>query len=104
MRQQNTKANQHSEKIVKASRLTKINEIFDKLDDDNDGEISTAKINLQALDADMTEIFKPLMSELEQLDEPLNREEFVDATTRLYEQLNQRDKNLILRFGKEKKE
>lgn len=50
------------------------------------------------------EIFKPLMVELEQLDEPLNREEFVDATTRLYEQLNQKDKNLILRFGKERKE
>ena len=104
MRQQNTKANQFSEKIVKASRLTKINEIFDKLDDDHDGEISTTKINMQALDADLTEIFKPLMVELEQLDEPLNREEFADATTRLYEQLNQRDKNLILRFGKEKKE
>jgi len=36
----------------------------------------------------MLEIFKPLMIELEQLDEPLNREEFADATVRLYEQLN----------------
>ena len=49
--------------------MTKINEIFDKLDDDNDGEISTAKINMQALDSDMMEIFKPLMVELEQLNQ-----------------------------------
>lgn len=73
---------------MKASRLTKINEIFDKLDDDNDGEISSVKINTSVLDSDMMEIFKPLLVELEQLDEPLNRSEFVDATTRLYEQLN----------------
>lgn len=40
------------------------------------------------------------MAELEQLQEPLNRQEFVDATIRLYDTLNQHDKNLILRFGK----
>jgi hypothetical protein len=48
----------------------------------------------------MRQIFKPLMAELEQLQEPLNRQEFLDATIRLYDTLNQHDKNLILRFGK----
>jgi hypothetical protein len=49
-------------------------------------------------------VFKPLIEELQDLGEPLDREEFVDATNRLYQVLNQNDKNLILRFGKKQKE
>lgn len=104
LRKQTTKANNISEKIVKASRLTKINEIFSKLDDDGDEEISITNINLSAFNAELMDIFKPLLAELEQLSEPLNRLEFVEATTRLYDQLNQKDKNAILRFGKANKE
>lgn len=50
----------------------------------------------------MQDIFKPLFVELEQLSEPLDRDEFIDATTRLYNCLPQNEKNLILRFGKKK--
>lgn len=47
------------------SRKTKINEIFDRLDSDNDGLISTAKINLSGLSEELIDIFKPLFVELE---------------------------------------
>ena len=49
---------------------------------------------------ELRHIFKPLFGELELLDEPLNRQEFIEATIRLYDTLNQQDKNMILRFGK----
>jgi Ca2+-binding EF-hand superfamily protein len=35
------------------SRKNKINEIFDRLDNDNDGLISTAKVNLSVLSEEL---------------------------------------------------
>lgn len=83
------KASKFSEQIVMQTRRNKMGEIFDRLDADQDGLISTEKMELSALSEDMHELFKPLLLELEQLQEPLNKEEFVDATNRLYETLNQ---------------
>ena len=42
-------------------------EIFDKLDNDQDGLVSTEKMELSVLHEDMQELFKPLLIELEQL-------------------------------------
>lgn len=56
------------------------------------------------LSKELQVVFKPLIDELRDLGEPLDREEFVDASNRLYTVLNQNDKNLILRFGKKTKE
>ena len=59
-------------------------------------------------------MLKPLFDELEELGEPLDEEEFVDAANRLYEvslkpfltlflqTLSQNDKNHILTYGKQK--
>lgn len=85
------------------TRRNKIGEIFERLDSDQDGLISTEKMELKALSEELHEVFRPLFIELEQLQEPLNKDEFVDATNRLYETLNQHQKNLILRFNKREK-
>lgn len=61
-------------------------------------------MNMAALGPALQEVFKPLFDELEQLQEPLDRDEFVDATNRLYDTLPQNEKNMILRFGKKQKE
>ena len=47
--------------------------------------VSTHKMNTGALNRDLICIFKPLFDELAELDEPLDREEFVEAVNRLYE-------------------
>ena len=83
------KASKFSDHIVMQPRLNKMGEIFDKLDNDQDGLVSTEKMELHVLSDEMQELFKPLFIELEQLQEPLNKEEFIDATNRLYETLNQ---------------
>ena len=49
------------------SRKTKINEIFYRMDSDNDGLISSNKINFETLTEELFEVFKPLFIELEQL-------------------------------------
>jgi len=47
------------------ARKNKLGEIFEKLDDDGDGEISSHKINLNCLNSELLRAFKPLLNELE---------------------------------------
>ena len=42
-------------------------------------------MDTDALNKDLNNIFRPLFDELAELDEPLDREEFLDAVNRLYE-------------------
>jgi hypothetical protein len=65
IRRNGSKANKFSEQIVMQARKTKINEIFDKLDSDIDGLISSNKIDFEALSEDLFEVFRPLFIELE---------------------------------------
>lgn len=67
VRKNGSKANKYSEQIVMQTRKTKINEIFDQLDSDNDGLISTVKMNTAALNEELMDLFKPLFVELEAL-------------------------------------
>lgn len=84
MRRRGSKANKFSEQIVTQARRTKINQIFENMDSDGDGLVSYVKMDISFMDQQLQEVFKPLLIELEQLKEPLDREEFIDATTRLY--------------------
>ena len=68
-----------------AMRKQKLSEIFDGMDDDGDGEISHGLINVQVLSLELQHAFKPLLGELEQLQQPLDKEEFIDAGMRLYD-------------------
>lgn len=88
MRKNAIKANATSEKMVQQAKAAKLLEIFDKLDSDGDGLISTLKIDTKPLTGQLASIFTPLLNELEALSEPLNCDEFVDASLRLYDTLN----------------
>lgn len=85
------------------ARKQKLCEIFDKLDQDRDGEISSNNIDLRCLGPSLLVAFRPLLDELEALHQPLDKDEFVDAGLRLYGTLPQSEKNLILNFDKSKK-
>lgn len=76
-----------SERIIQNARKLKLQEIFEKLDDDRDGEISTNSLDLSCLCPRLLAAFRPLFGELEQLHQPLDRDEFVDAGMRLYNTL-----------------
>lgn len=67
------KASQASEQIVMKARLTKIHEIFDRLDSDHDGEISCDKMDITVFQGPYFDLFKPLLEELAELNEPLDR-------------------------------
>ena len=75
-------------------------EIFDRVDGDGDGEISSNKVDIGQLPENLVRIFRPLFNELDILMQPLDKEEFVDAGMRLYDSLSQNEKTTILRFEK----
>lgn len=79
------KVNKQSEVIVKSVKQKAIANIFAILDADRDGEISTSHIETFGLPPDILDIFRPLFEELEELNEGLDMEEFVEATNRLYD-------------------
>jgi hypothetical protein len=56
-------------------------------------------MNISSLNSVLQTAFRPLFTELEMLNQPLDREEFVDASMRLYPTLSQNEKNMILKFG-----
>lgn len=64
--------------------------------------MSSENIDLSVLSPQLREVFQPLLEELEDLGEPLDRDEFVDASLRLYQRIPQLEKTLILQFGKRK--
>ena len=61
------KANSKSDRLVYNARKTKLSEIFEKLDSDQDGEVSAVKINTFAIGPELCRAFKPLLNELELL-------------------------------------
>lgn len=80
-----SKASSKSDRLVYNARKNKLGEIFDKLDSDKDGEVSADLIDLTPLGNDLHKAFKPLLAELDLLQQPLDKEEFVDAAMRLYD-------------------
>lgn len=80
--------------IVEKLKLNRFQSLFRRLDSDQDGRISSMKIDISTLSAELLEIMAPLFCELEELgktEDPesahLDMEEFVDALGRLYDQV-----------------
>ena len=84
-RKQTVQVGSKSGQIVNQARSEKLAEIFEKLDNDNDGEISAGRFHRQSLNTKLQHAFKPLFQELIQLQQPLDKEEFIDASLRLYD-------------------
>ena len=62
--------------------------IFDALDSDMDNVISYDKIDVEAVSRDVARVLRPILSELEDLDDgigSIDKQEFVSACMRLYQ-------------------
>lgn len=77
--------------------------IFDLLDGDGDNLISIDAINIETIPKEVSDIFMPIVQELEELEDgqrAIDRAEFIQASLRLYQTLNVQERNLILNFNK----
>lgn len=73
-----------TDKIVEQTKRQKFNEIFDMFDSDFDGIISSIKIDLSSVPVEVANVFQPLILEMEEIGQSLDRDEFVDASLRLF--------------------
>eukprot|EP00347_Sterkiella_histriomuscorum_P019160 403342715 len=106
----NYTSNKVSQQIIQQKQRNKLSEIFQVLDSDNDGQISSKGIDIKSIPADILEILSPLLCEMEQIGETLDRDEFIDSALALYQvrlifnqiihqTLNVHQKNQILKFN-----
>lgn len=88
-----------SDELIEQKKARKFHEIFLQLDSDGDGVISAEQIDISQLSPDILEIFTPLFCEMEDLEQTLDLEEFIDASMRLYDTLKLPEKNAILNLN-----
>ena len=62
--------------MIIQSKLERYKKIFDSLDSDNDGFISSKNIRLSALDNDRLKSFTPILEELQKSDSKINFNQF----------------------------
>lgn len=79
----------------------KLKEIFNLFDSDQDGVISPTHIDISKVPMHIFEAFKPILHELEQLNQDLNFEEFLEASEKLLKTLSVSEKAII--FGLSRK-
>jgi len=70
--------------------------IFDKLDSDGDGQISAYRIDITSLEPDLLQILTPLLVEMEELGMSLDKKEFIDAASRLYDSVSLPEKKVLV--------
>ncbi|OMJ69840.1 hypothetical protein SteCoe_32336 [Stentor coeruleus] len=91
-----------TDKILLKVKIDRFSEIFQQLNPDVNGLIAFKNINMNEIDSIVLKIIMPLLLELEELDQPLNFEEFVDSMENLLKTLSQAEKDVFLTKQKRK--
>jgi Ca2+-binding EF-hand superfamily protein len=73
-----------------------LNKLFELLDNDNDGSISSWKMSLDAVPIQKQRLLKPLIDEMKAGSHTLSKEEFIEACNLLLGTLNIHEKHLLL--------
>ena len=89
-----------SVKLYLRKMKSQLNTIFDLFDANNNGKISADEINLDLVTPELLIIFKPLLVEMENFGEDLDREEFVESSLALLEKVDINSRNQVLNYGK----
>ena len=79
---------QQSIAITEKRKNLSFEHIFELLDSDKDGVISSDLIDCQKLDDDIAKLIKPICDELESMEEGINKQQFCSAMGRLYKVSN----------------
>ena len=92
-----------SEKLIKQQKIQKFTEIFENVDVDQDGVIDSKTADFSTLPEEIFVCLTPLIAEMDEIQQDLTKEEFIDACMRLYPTLNINQKNQILAYKRVQK-
>lgn len=76
-----------SRAIVEERKIAQFSNLFQRLDSDNDGSISSERIDLTGIEPEQLGVLQMIFAEMEETGLSLNEDEFVDACYRLYDAL-----------------
>ncbi|EAR99752.2 hypothetical protein TTHERM_00666280 (macronuclear) [Tetrahymena thermophila SB210] len=96
--------NDNSKKIVQQLEDTRLREIFNLLDDDQDGQIDSKNINITSISPKVLELISPVLYEMEDYHFQLNYEEFSQAIKRLAKGMTSQQKNDLFLYSKKQRE
>ena len=91
-----------SQKLLKKVKKSRYMKIFEGLIPDSDGFISKETVYKSVLSEDIKHVIKPLIDELEDLEEFLNFDEFFHAMENLMKTLSPAEKSVLLKTSKPK--
>jgi hypothetical protein len=89
-----------STEILEDKKRYILSNVFEVLDDNEDGVISGEECNFNALNSDLKDFFKPLINEIKDKNVPLSKEKFVKASLDLYKYLTPTQRNALLEAGR----
>lgn len=81
--------------IIEELKIAHFADLFRRLDSDGDGSISCERIDLSLIEAELLGVLEQIFTEMEQLQQALSEEEFIDACCRLYETLPMPEKRML---------
>ena len=94
------KAKRINEKIFKENKIKAFKNIFNDLDSDQDGIISGININIKKIPKKIIDIIQPLLIELKEDNQTLNKDEFILAMNEYFEDISFIEKREIINIYK----
>jgi hypothetical protein len=85
-----------NEKIINETKSRAFNNLFKDLDGDQDNIINGINISIYKIPNNIYKIIEPLLNELKEDNQSLNREEFIKAMNKLYEDLSSLERRTII--------
>lgn len=76
-----------SKAIIEELKIQHFQDIFKRLDSDQDGVVSSQRIDLSQLEPELVGVLQQIFIEMEETGLTMNEEEFIDAAYRLYDVL-----------------
>ena len=77
------RSSEKSHMIMENIQKKRLREIFSLFDSDEDGYISSSRIDITTVGTEVLEAFAPLLCEMEELNHTLSLSEFIEAAERL---------------------
>ena len=84
-----------SKVIIEERKIQHFSTIFRKLDSDNDGTISSQRIDLSQIEGELLGVLQLIFSEMEDTGHTLTEDEFIDACYRLYDAIPPPSRKLL---------
>ena len=85
-----------NEKIINETKKRAFNNLFNDLDGDQDNYINGININANRIPKNVYNIIEPLLNELKIDNESLNKEEFIKAMNKLFNDISSLDRRTII--------